>query len=183
METSSSPHTVCSCSFYNDWPLLMMMSPLFKEETSFTVYMRANLKSILFPQNRIIRFFIKRYCYNRDNKNAIFRMIQIIMSSYYSHYSSKSSSRIANYGQQNLRVWRLFQQLSQLFQQLSQLFQQRPHMLICNLWICISNDALQLIKYKSIMELNAKQINHIIKKRFLYTLGKSEWKWYWDSWL
>ena len=47
-------------------------------------------------------------------------------------------------------------------------------MLICNLWICISNDILRLmIKYKSIVELNVKQINHIIKKRFLYTLGKS----------
>lgn len=159
-----------------DRPLLMTMSPLFKEETSFTIYIRANLQSVLFPKTGSFSSSYTEYCYNRDNKNAIFRIIQVIISSNCFHHSSKGSSRIANYGQRNLRVWRLFQQLSQLFQQ-------RPHMLICNLRICISNDALQLIKYKSIMELNAKQINHIIKKRFLYTLGKSEWKWYWDSWL
>ena len=166
-------------SCYNDWPPLMTMSPPFKEETSFTIYMRANpyyLKSVLFPKTGSFSSSYTKYCYNRDNKNAIFGIIQVIISSNCCHHSSKGSSRIANFGQRNLRVWRLFQQLGQLFQQ-------RPHMLICNLWIFISNDALQLIKYKSIMELNAKQINHIIKKRFLYTLGKSEWKWYWDSWL
>ena len=140
----------------------MMMSPLFKEETSFIIYIRANLQSDLFPKTGSFSSSYTKYCYNRDNKNAIFRIIQVITSSNCCHHSSKGSSRIANYGQRNLRVWRLFQQWL--------------HMLICNLWICISNDALQLIKYKSIMELNAKQINHIIKKRFLYTLGKKRMK-------
>ena len=92
METSSSSHIVFSCSFHNDRPLLMMMYPLFKEETSFTIYMRANpyyLKSVPFSQNKSILFFIQRYCYNRDNKIAIFRLSQIIVSSYCCCYSTK----------------------------------------------------------------------------------------------
>jgi len=84
METSSSSHTILSCRLQQLNSSLMMMSPLFKEETSFTIYMRANLhylKSVLFPKTGLFCSSKKRYCYNRDNKNAIFRIIQVTVSS------------------------------------------------------------------------------------------------------
>ena len=100
METSSGSHTILFCSFTIMNSSLMMMSPLFKEETSFTIYMRANLrylKSVLFPKTGLFCSSKKRYCYNRDNKNVIFRIIQVTVSSCCYYYSTKGSSRIANY--------------------------------------------------------------------------------------
>lgn len=91
MEASSSSHNVL-LPVYNHPFLLMMMSPPFKEETSFSIYIRVNpyyLESVLFLKTGFL-FYRKRYCYNRDNKMAIFRLVQVIVSSYYYCYSTKS---------------------------------------------------------------------------------------------
>ena len=174
METSSGSHTILSCSFTIMNSLLMMMSPLFKEETSFTIIWEQIYvypKSVLFLKTGLFCSSKKRYCYNRDNKNAIFRIIQVTVSSCCYYYSTKGSSRIANYAWRNLRAWRLFQQLSQLFQQ-RPLVPSKAYNLSASFWTYVSNDALRLMKkYKSIKELDVKQIKHIIKKRILYTLG------------
>ena len=104
------------------------MSPLFKEETSFTItweQIYVYPKSVLFLKTGLFCSSKKRYCYNRDNKNVIFRTVHVTMSSCCYYCSTKGSSRIANYEWRNLRACWLFQQRSQLFQQRSRLFQQR----------------------------------------------------------
>ena len=150
------------------------MSPLFKEETSITItseqiYLYPNL--FFFLKTGLFFSSIKIYRYNRYKKSTIFRIIRVTTSSCCCHCSKKYSSRITNYEWRNLRAWRLFQQLSQLFQQ-RPLVPSKAYNLSASFWTYVSNDALRLmIKYKSIMELNVKQIKHIIKKRILYTLG------------
>ena len=167
----------------------MMMSPLFKEETSFTIYMRANI-SILF-KTRLFCSFKKRYCYNRDNRSAIFKIIQVTVSSSYCYYPQKvlTESQITHNGICVLdgcfSNWvSCFSNGTSCFSNGTSCFSNEVscfsngrsfptrHITYLRSLTCVSNNALQLmIKYKSIVELNVRQIKHIIKKRFLYTLG------------
>ena len=105
----------------------MIMSPLFKEETSFTILHKSGyLDSV---QNKTILFFLnqrdtvttrQQSCYLWNNSGNGISSLQLL--------STKSSSKSQIMPNGICVLCRLFQQLSFLFQHRDQLFQQRDQL-------------------------------------------------------